>query len=60
MRLAPVAIRYWNDRKRLREAAILQTQTTHGAAETIEASEIYMEMLADAISGEPLPQVGFS
>jgi ADP-ribosyl-[dinitrogen reductase] hydrolase len=54
MRLSPVAVRYWNDRDRLIEVARLQTATTHGAAECLEASANFAELLADVISGKPL------
>jgi ADP-ribosyl-[dinitrogen reductase] hydrolase len=57
MRLAPVALRYWRDRKRLSEAAILQSRTTHGAAQAMGACEGYAQMLADAIEGRPLSEV---
>lgn len=57
MRLSPVAIRHWDDRTRLRDVAERQTCVTHGSPETIEASLIFAEMLADAIEGRPLPEV---
>jgi ADP-ribosyl-[dinitrogen reductase] hydrolase len=57
MRLAPVALRFWNDPHKLREAATRQSHTTHGAAEALSASVAYAELLADAISGLPRSQV---
>jgi ADP-ribosyl-[dinitrogen reductase] hydrolase len=57
MRLAPVALRFWNDPQKLREAATRQSHTTHGAAEALSASVAYAELLADAISGVPRSQV---
>lgn len=57
MRLSPVAIRHWTDRSLLRDIAKSQTCTTHGSPETVEASLIFAEMLADAIAGQPLPAV---
>jgi ADP-ribosyl-[dinitrogen reductase] hydrolase len=57
MRLSPVAIRHWADRRLLCDVAERQTCTTHGSTETINASLIFAEMLADAISGQPLPAV---
>ena len=51
MRLSPVAIRYWSDREKMREVAVLQTRTTHGAEEAVEASVLFGDILADAISG---------
>lgn len=35
MRLAPVALRYWNDNERLRDVGRHQSYTTHGADETV-------------------------
>jgi ADP-ribosyl-[dinitrogen reductase] hydrolase len=57
MRLSPVAIRHWGDRGLLRDVADRQTRTTHGSPETVDASLIFAEMLADAISGQALPAV---
>jgi ADP-ribosyl-[dinitrogen reductase] hydrolase len=57
MRLAPVVLRYWRDRQKLSQAAVLQSQTTHGAAEALSACEGYAEMLADAIEGGSLSEV---
>jgi ADP-ribosyl-[dinitrogen reductase] hydrolase len=51
MRFAPVAIRYRADRPKLREVAALQTRATHGAAEAVEASVLFAEILSDAIAG---------
>lgn len=51
MRLAPVALRYWQDRKQLAEVAADQSRTTHGAAEAIAACVAFANMLADAIEG---------
>jgi ADP-ribosyl-[dinitrogen reductase] hydrolase len=51
MRLAPVAIRYWRERPKLRDAAARQSRTTHGAAQAVEACVSYAELLADAIAG---------
>jgi ADP-ribosyl-[dinitrogen reductase] hydrolase len=57
MRLSPVAIRHWNNVSILSEVATRQTQTTHGAAEAIEASAIFAELLSDAIAGQPLAAI---
>jgi len=54
MRLSPVAIRFWNDREQLAEIAEVQTLTTHGAEECVDASIKFAGLLADAISGKPL------
>lgn len=57
MRLSPVAIRFWNDRERLAEIAEVQTLTTHGAQECVDASVKFAHLLADVISGKPLSDV---
>ncbi|WP_018185185.1 ADP-ribosylglycohydrolase family protein [Kaistia granuli] len=57
MRLAPVAIRHWDDRSTLMKVAELQTRTTHGAAEAVFASRLFANMLADAIGGRRLPDI---
>ncbi len=51
MRLAPVALRWWHDRARLKDVAARQSRTTHGAAEAVDACVVFAEMLADAIAG---------
>ena len=53
MRLAPVAIRWWHDRAAAVEAARLQSRTTHGAAQAVEACALFAELLVAAISGVP-------
>lgn len=53
MRLAPVAVRYWNDLDSLRDMAARQSRTTHAAAEAVEACVVYAEILAHAIAGQP-------
>jgi ADP-ribosyl-[dinitrogen reductase] hydrolase len=57
MRLAPVAIRYWQDRDALKRVSAMQTRTTHGAAEAVDGSMIFADMLADAIAGCPVHEV---
>jgi ADP-ribosyl-[dinitrogen reductase] hydrolase len=57
MRLAPVALRHWGDRDKLRGMAARQSQTTHGAAEAVSACVGYAEILADAIGGRPRSEV---
>lgn len=57
MRLAPVALRYWNDRARLGDVASRQSRTTHGAPEAVDACVLFAEVLADAIRGEPRSEV---
>ena len=57
MRLAPVAIRFFDDRAKLRDTAALQSKTTHAAKEAIDACVVYAEMLADAIEGKKRSEV---
>lgn len=57
MRLAPVAIRYWQDREQLRDVAARQSRTTHGAPEAVDGCAAYAEVLADAIEGRPRSDV---
>jgi ADP-ribosyl-[dinitrogen reductase] hydrolase len=57
MRLAPVAVRYWSDRARLRDIAARQSRVTHAAAEAVDACVVFAEMLADAIEGKPRIEV---
>jgi ADP-ribosyl-[dinitrogen reductase] hydrolase len=51
MRLAPVAIRYWNDAAARRRVAAEQSRTTHGAPEAVDACVVFADILADAIAG---------
>ena len=53
MRLAPVAVRFWNDRPRLSATAADQSRTTHGAEEAVDACRAFAALLADAIAGSP-------
>ncbi|MDI1264512.1 MAG: ADP-ribosylglycohydrolase family protein, partial [bacterium] len=57
MRLAPVAIRFWNDKPALRDSAARQSKTTHAAPEAVDACVLYAEMIADAIAGCPRSDV---
>jgi ADP-ribosyl-[dinitrogen reductase] hydrolase len=57
MRLAPVALRYWSNREKLREVAARQSRTTHAAAEAIDACIAFAGMLADAIAGKARSEV---
>lgn len=52
MRLAPVAVRHWRDRARLRDVAARQSRTTHAAPEAVDACVAFAEVLADAIEGQ--------
>lgn len=49
MRLAPIAIRWHRDPSTAIEKARLQSRTTHGAMEPVEASALLAEILVDAI-----------
>ncbi len=53
MRLAPVALRFWNDRDGLDHAAAQQSRTTHAAEEAVDGCRVFADLLADAISGKP-------
>jgi ADP-ribosyl-[dinitrogen reductase] hydrolase len=57
MRLAPVAMRHWQDRERLRDVAERQSCTTHAARSAIDACVAFAEILADAISGAPRSEI---
>jgi ADP-ribosyl-[dinitrogen reductase] hydrolase len=57
MRLAPVAIRFWNDRARLRDVAARQSKTTHAAPEAVDACVAFAQVLADAIEGRSKSEV---
>ena len=57
MRLAPVALRFWNDRPGLLATATQQSRTTHGAEEAVDACRAFSELLADAIAGTPRADV---
>ena len=53
MRLAPVALRFWNDRSLLTDTAAEQSRTTHAAEEAVDACRAFAELLAEAIAGAP-------
>jgi ADP-ribosyl-[dinitrogen reductase] hydrolase len=57
MRLAPVALRHWQDRDKLTDIAIRQSATTHAAPEALSASAAFAQVLADAIAGESRSRV---
>lgn len=57
MRLSPVAIRWWNDLPAAQAAARLQSRTTHGAEEAVEACAYFVELLVEAIGGAPADTV---
>ena len=51
MRMAPVAIRWWHDRAAAVAAARMQSRTTHGAPQAVEACALFAELLVEAIGG---------
>lgn len=51
MRLAPVALRFWDDRVLLDATAAEQSRTTHGTEEAVDACRAFAILLADAIAG---------
>ena len=53
MRLSPVAIRWWHDRTAAVAAARLQSRTTHGARQAVEACALFAELLVEAVAGAP-------
>ena len=57
MRLAPVAVRHWQDRAHLRDVAARQSRTTHAAPEAVDACVAWAELLADAIEGQRRSEV---
>jgi ADP-ribosyl-[dinitrogen reductase] hydrolase len=57
MRLAPVAIRYWDDESKRRDAAARQSRTTHAAPEAVDACVAFADVLAAAIAGKPRSDV---
>ena len=57
MRLSPVAIRWWRDRAEAVEAARLQSRTTHGAVQAVEACALFAEILVESIAGHPKESV---
>ena len=57
MRLAPVAIRHWNDSQTLRDVAARQSRTTHAAPAALDACIGFAQILADAIAGSARSQV---
>jgi ADP-ribosyl-[dinitrogen reductase] hydrolase len=57
MRLAPVAIRHFENRAALRDVAARQSRTTHAAPEAVDACVAYAEVLADAITGAKRSEV---
>ena len=56
-RVAPVAIRFFEDRRRVRYVAAGQSLTTHAAPEAVDACVAYADLLADAIEGKSVTQV---
>lgn len=57
VRVAPIAIRFWRDWDRLREAAERQSRVTHEADEAVHSCIVFAEILANAIEGQTKEQV---
>ena len=57
MRLAPVALRWWRTEALAVEAARAQSLTTHGAAQSVEASALMAHILVRAIRGETKAEI---
>lgn len=53
MRLAPAAIRWCGQPAKAGEAARLQSRTTHGAPQAVDACGFFAGLLVEAIAGEP-------
>ncbi|SCW70712.1 MULTISPECIES: ADP-ribosylglycohydrolase family protein [unclassified Pseudomonas] len=51
MRLAPVVLFFYPDRKRIRDFAALSSRTTHGAAEAVECCLVLADVIANALTG---------
>lgn len=57
MRLAPVPIRYAHDLNKAVSLAAVSAAGTHGAAECLQATRAFAEMLVRALSGYSKPQI---
>jgi ADP-ribosyl-[dinitrogen reductase] hydrolase len=53
MRLAPVVLYFYPDRKRVLEYAAASSRTTHGAAEAVDCCRLLAVVLANALAGLP-------
>lgn len=51
MRLAPVVLFFYPDRKRIRDFAALSSRTTHGAMEAVECCQVLAEVIGNALTG---------
>ncbi|MBV4495780.1 ADP-ribosylglycohydrolase family protein [Pseudomonas sp. SWRI12] len=51
MRLAPVVLFFYPDRKRIRDFAALSSRTTHGATEAVECCQVLADVIANALTG---------
>jgi ADP-ribosyl-[dinitrogen reductase] hydrolase len=57
MRLAPAAIAHWRDPAAARSTAVLQSRTTHGAPQAVDACAQMAELLTRLIAGAPPSEV---
>lgn len=51
MRLAPVAVRHWQDERLLADVSTRQSRTTHAAEEAVDGCVAFAHVLARAIAG---------
>ena len=59
MRLAPIPMFYFPDLPKMLHFAVQSSRTTHGAAECLEACQIFAEMLFQAFSGREKEEILF-
>jgi ADP-ribosyl-[dinitrogen reductase] hydrolase len=57
MRLAPIALRYGHDERLVQDMAALSSQTTHAAAECLDACRVFAVALSRALRGLPKEKV---
>ncbi|UXH77986.1 ADP-ribosylglycohydrolase family protein [Roseateles amylovorans] len=57
MRLAPIALRFGHDEQLVQDMAALSSQTTHAAAECLDACRVFAVALSRALQGMPKEQV---
>lgn len=57
MRLAPIALRFGHDEQLVQDMAALSSQTTHAAAECLDACRVFAVALSRALRGLPKTEV---
>ena len=60
MRLAPIAMYYFNSLDDTAKFAELSSKTTHGAQEAVDACHLFSLMLNSALSGKPKDEILFN